>query len=193
MVDSLAFAGFVLLTTTGVLLHYLLPPGSGRRAALWNLNRHDWGEIHFYIALATFAVLAVHLFLHRRWIGGIFLGHPPDGHRTRLAAGLVGLLALIAVGIGPLVSPVERLASGEQASPRADHIRGSITLRELEYFTGVQAIEVIAALGLPPDTPVEVQLGRLAARHGFRMRDVRAAIEAARAAEEPRPPRAAIP
>ena len=27
VVDTAAFVGFVLLTTTGVLMHYLLPPG----------------------------------------------------------------------------------------------------------------------------------------------------------------------
>jgi hypothetical protein len=67
VVDSLAFAGFVLLTTTGFLLHYLLPPGIGRRSLLWGLDRHEWGSVHFYIALASLAVLTLHLFLHRRW------------------------------------------------------------------------------------------------------------------------------
>ncbi len=199
VVDSLAFAGFVLLTTTGVLLHYLLPPGSGRRATLWSLDRHDWGAIHFYIALGTFAVLTVHLFLHRRWIAGLFRGHAGEHHAMRAAAGVVGLLALLAVGVGPLVSPVERLGPGRAAAPRdagepqTGRIRGSLSLQELEYFTGVPAAEVIAALGLPADTPTGEQLGRLAARHGFRMRDVRAAIEAARPAGEPLPPRAAAP
>ncbi len=180
IVDSLAFAGFVLLTTTGVLLHYLLPPGSGRRTTLWGLDRHDWGSIHFYIALASLAVLTLHLFLHRRWITGILTGHPPEGKGTRLAAGLVGLLALIAVGIGPLVTPVERVAPGagyriSGASP-LPAVRGSITLQELEYFTGVPASAIISALGLPADTPRDEQLGRLAARHGFRLRDVRAVV-----------------
>ena len=37
VVDTAAFVGFVLLTTTGVLMHYLLPPGSGhhRRFGGW--------------------------------------------------------------------------------------------------------------------------------------------------------------
>ena len=29
IVDFVAFAGFVVLTTTGVLMRYTLPPGSG--------------------------------------------------------------------------------------------------------------------------------------------------------------------
>ena len=35
VVDTAAFVGFVLLTTTGVLMHYLLPPGSGHHTTIW--------------------------------------------------------------------------------------------------------------------------------------------------------------
>ena len=34
VVDTAAFVGFVLLTTTGVLMHYL-PPGSGHHTTIW--------------------------------------------------------------------------------------------------------------------------------------------------------------
>ncbi len=37
VVDLAAFVAFVLLTTTGVLLRYILPPGSGRFTTLWGL------------------------------------------------------------------------------------------------------------------------------------------------------------
>src|SRR4051794_18528135 len=50
VVDTAAFVGFVLLTTTGVLMHYLLPPGSGHRTTIWGLDRHDWGQVHFWIS-----------------------------------------------------------------------------------------------------------------------------------------------
>jgi hypothetical protein len=65
-VDCLGFAGFVLLTATGVLMRYVLPPGSGHSTTIWTLDRHEWGSIHFWIAIAFLAVLAFHLFLHWR-------------------------------------------------------------------------------------------------------------------------------
>ncbi len=52
IIDVIAFTGFLFLTTTGVLMRYLLPPGSGRFASLWGLNRHEWGTIHFWISVA---------------------------------------------------------------------------------------------------------------------------------------------
>ncbi|HMB04500.1 MAG TPA: DUF4405 domain-containing protein, partial [Isosphaeraceae bacterium] len=68
LVDSLAFAGFVLLTATGILLHYLLPPGSGHRMTIWGLDRHDWGRVHFWISVAFLGSLALHLVLHWKWV-----------------------------------------------------------------------------------------------------------------------------
>ena len=68
LVDALAFTVFVLLTASGVLMRYVLPPGSGRFTTVWGLDRHEWGSIHFWIAIGLLAALALHLFLHWRWI-----------------------------------------------------------------------------------------------------------------------------
>jgi hypothetical protein len=38
IVDVVAFAGFVLLTTTGVLMRYILPPGSGHYSTIWGMD-----------------------------------------------------------------------------------------------------------------------------------------------------------
>ena len=43
VIDTVAFVAFVLLTTTGVLMRYLLPPGSGHYTTIWGLDRHEWG------------------------------------------------------------------------------------------------------------------------------------------------------
>ncbi|MCZ6719320.1 MAG: hypothetical protein O6944_09250 [Gammaproteobacteria bacterium] len=34
IIDVLAFVGFLFLASTGILLHYILPPGSGRWAEI---------------------------------------------------------------------------------------------------------------------------------------------------------------
>lgn len=46
IVDVVAFVGFVVLRTTGVLMRYILPPGSGRYSTIWGLDRHEWGGIN---------------------------------------------------------------------------------------------------------------------------------------------------
>ena len=107
VIDSCGFAGFVLLTATGVLMRYVLPPGSGRFTTLWTLDRHGWGNIHFWLAIAFLSVLVIHLFLHWRWIATVLRGRPREGSGARVALGTVGLFALLALAIAPFASPVE--------------------------------------------------------------------------------------
>ena len=68
VVDAVAFAAFVLLGTTGAITRYVLPPGTGHFSSLWGLDRHDWGGVHFWIAVVFLITLALHLVLHWRWI-----------------------------------------------------------------------------------------------------------------------------
>lgn len=60
-IDALAFVGFAFLTTSGILLRYQRPSGSGRAntmggghraqakpvSVLWGLSRHEWGDVHY--------------------------------------------------------------------------------------------------------------------------------------------------
>ena len=64
LVDAVALIAFVLLAATGVLVRYVLPPGSGHFSALWGMDRHQWGQVHFWIAVVLMASLGLHLFLH---------------------------------------------------------------------------------------------------------------------------------
>jgi hypothetical protein len=123
-IDAAAFAAFVLLTSTGVLMRYVLPPGSGRFTTIWGLDRHDWGAIHFWISMLFMASLAAHLWVHRRWIASVVEGRPRQGSPRRVALGVVGLLALLAAAAAPFVTGVERQDRGGQhpigrGAPRA--------------------------------------------------------------------------
>lgn len=111
-VDAAAFATFVLLTSTGVLLRYVLPPGSGRHTTIWGLDRHDWGQIHFWISMAFLAFLAVHLLVHRRWIVSVVRGRPREGSGLRVALGVVGLVAVLAAAAAPFLAEVEQAPRG---------------------------------------------------------------------------------
>jgi hypothetical protein len=131
VVDTVAFAGFVFLISTGMLLRYLLPPGSGRTeglgvghgaadkpvSLLWGLSRHEWGSVHFYIALTIMAVLAVHLVLHWNWIVCTVRGKPREGSGFRVALGFFGLVVVILLAAAPLVSSVEEISRGQRKGP----------------------------------------------------------------------------
>jgi hypothetical protein len=185
IIDSLAFAGFVLLTATGVLMRYVLPPGSGRFATIWTLDRHEWGSIHFWLATVFLAVLALHLFRHWRWIVAVLRGRPREGSGARVALGTVGLVALLALAIAPLVSPVERIGAAPRAPAahssgleRWESIRGSMTLAEIQEATGVPADHIVEELGLPASVQKDDRLGRLKRAYGFAIDDVRRIIAA---------------
>jgi len=193
-VDCLGFAGFVLLTATGVLMRYVLPPGSGRSTTIWTLDRHEWGSIHFWIAIAFLAVLAFHLFLHWRWIVALMSGRPREGSGARVALGTVGLAALLALAIAPFLSPVERASGGGHTpSPHSSEveglasIRGSMTLAEVQKATGVPADHISGELGLPPGIGQDERLGRLKATYRFSIDDVRRIVQAYQQSEARRP------
>lgn len=102
--DSLAFVCFTCLISTGIIMHFLLPPGSGRWLSIWQLNRHDWGNIHFWLAMGFLAVIAFHLLLHRRWIDAVVAGKNQLGSHRRWSLGLLAIVVLIVVAFSPIAS-----------------------------------------------------------------------------------------
>lgn len=178
LVDGAAFAGFVFLVSTGVLLRYVLPPGSGLRAVVWGLDRHEWGALHLWIAAVFLGVLALHLVLHGKWIVSMLRGRPRQGSGGRVVLGLVGLTAVLAIAAAPLVSPVERSESAGSRAGRHERegIDGQMTLGEVERQTGVASTRILRELGLPADLSRDEPLARLARRHGFQVEDVRRVV-----------------
>ena len=183
IIDIVAFIGFVVLTTTGVLMRYILPPGSGHYSTIWSLDRHDWGGIHFWISVIFFLILALHLILHWRWIVSVITGRPREGSGFRLGLGIVGLVAVIALAISPLLTIVERSVNQKGSSLLSSHkfgdisIRGSMTLKEVEETTAVPSSHIIKSLNLPESTSVNEKLGQLKQEFGFEINDVREIIK----------------
>jgi hypothetical protein len=180
IIDAVAFAGFVLLTTTGVLMRYVLPPGSGRFKVIWGLDRHGWGNIHFWISTVFLGILAIHLIFHWGWIVNVFTGKPREGSGFRVGLGIVGLVGLLALAIAPLVSQVETTAKRNIdrniPSPHEYEnvqIQGTMTLNDVEQNTGVPAEYIIRHLNLPIDVERGDRLGQLKRIFRFTIEDVR--------------------
>jgi hypothetical protein len=184
VVDVLALAAFVFLMATGTLMRYVLPPGSGHFATLWGMDRHDWGQIHFWIAMVLIAVMALHLFLHWRWIVGTVQGTSREGAGVRVALAIAGVLVLTGLSVTPFLAPVEfsgepphRMQLDEQPKDPTEQIDGSMTLQEVERRTGVPAAVIVETLGLPSDLPTDQRLGQLRKKYGFDIHDVREIVE----------------
>lgn len=184
VVDAVAFAAFVLLTATGVLMRYVLPPGSGHFSTLWGMDRHDWGQIHFWIAAALMGALGAHIFLHWRWIVCTIRGRPREGSGLRVALAIVGMLALVSLAGAPFLAPVEptgeaphKMRTADQAGGIEHQVDGSMTLQEVEQSTGVPAAMILKELGLLAGVPTDERLGRLRRKYSFEMNDIRAIIQ----------------
>jgi Domain of unknown function (DUF4405) len=134
IIDLLAFACAVFLIATGFLLEYMLPPGSGRLGTegfgvgpgglqrpillLWGLTRHEWGNIHFYVAIGLMSALSLHVILHWQWIECMIKGKPREGSGIRAAIGVLGLLSLLALAVAPFLSSTDRAPRGQVLEER---------------------------------------------------------------------------
>lgn len=128
IVDFVSLIAMAGLVATGLIVKYVLPTGSGGRGGgggrhVWGWSRHDWGDVHFYIALGILALMLVHVVLHWRWVCAVarnWLGAAPNGgprRTTRVALGLV-LLVLVCGGTGGFVWAAARNVEGSMPSGR---------------------------------------------------------------------------
>jgi len=92
IIDLVAFFDLLGLAFTGFIMKYILPPGTSGRGRqlhdgrgsehikeLWSMTRHEWGDIHFYLAVIFAVLMVVHIILHWGWIKAYFkslLGFP---------------------------------------------------------------------------------------------------------------------
>lgn len=95
IVDLVAFILFTFLAITGFLIHYILPAGSGRFSVVLGLNRHQWGDLHFGVAIAMLLVLAIHLIIHWNWIICVIKGRVKERIKIRLTLAIIALVALL--------------------------------------------------------------------------------------------------
>lgn len=196
LIDAAAFVLFLLLMSSGLLLRYQLPPGSGeleghgpgRGSAervitqLWGQTRHEWGDVHFWISVALIGVLAVHLFLHWNWIVGIMRGKPSEASGWRFGIGAASFVAIIFLSLTPLFTPTQQAtrqqlladdAGAEAADVPLDELRGSLTLEEAARIVGIPISQLRDQLELPQDTSPQDRLGRTLRDHGKTMSDFR--------------------
>ena len=105
LVDTLSLLCMLILTFTGLLIHYKLPPGS-KGASVWGLSRHEWGEFHFWVAMVLIALITVLILLHIPWIKGVIYPKKDEKKKVKLMAFTITILFILAVGIAALGSPV---------------------------------------------------------------------------------------
>ncbi|MHB9075505.1 MAG: DUF4405 domain-containing protein [Desulfobaccales bacterium] len=113
IIDALMFLSLMALAGLGFLMKYTLPPGRavwakyGRNLELsWlGWDRHDWGDIHLYLAFVLLGLLVIHLILHWQQILGLFQRLLPDPRRRYRIALIFLLLSLLLIYFPFLITP----------------------------------------------------------------------------------------
>jgi hypothetical protein len=135
VIDATMFLCLMAMAGLGFLMKYLLPPGRevmaryGRNLSLsWlGWDRHDWGNIHLYLAFALLILLVVHIILHWQQILGLFRRVVPDPRRRFRMALIFLLVSLLLIYFPFLITP-DQQARGREGGGRRSHM-GSAGLR----------------------------------------------------------------
>lgn len=122
-VDLLSLVLLGALTSTGLILQWKLPAGSGRVSGpegaehainlLWGWDRHEWGQLHFAVSVGLLALLSVHVALHWKWVVAMCRGKGGAAKEPRALLGVVGLALLLVTLLMPLWSKPRTVARGQ--------------------------------------------------------------------------------
>jgi hypothetical protein len=113
IIDATMFLTMMSMVGLGFLMKYIMPPGRvlwekyGSNPVLTWLgwDRHDWGDIHFYLALTFLTLLVLHIILHWSQILGLFHRLVPNPRwRSRIAIIFV-LLSLLLIWWPFMITP----------------------------------------------------------------------------------------
>jgi len=69
-VNILLFVDICSVFAIGLLLALVIPSGRGRYTEKYfiGLHRHDWADLHFYLALLLVVLLILHVWLNWKWV-----------------------------------------------------------------------------------------------------------------------------
>ncbi len=124
--DALALVSFAFVSSTGFVLYFILPHGSGHMESLgalrrgvkmlWGMDRREWGDVHLIVSLVLLAVLFLHVIQHWKWVKGFFMNKMAATHRIAL---LTFLLLVTLVSFAPFMTPTTTYTPDQaEAQPR---------------------------------------------------------------------------
>ncbi len=191
IIDALAAAVMLGMIATGIIIRFTLPPGSGRVLGVWGLTRHQWGDLHFWVALAAVAIVVLHLALHWTWVVSVVrrsivgVGQGLPTSRLRVLAAVATVLIVCAAVAGfwwtsvqsvqPTFVPQSDVA---EYRPDGDGLRGSMTLTDAAAVLHCSVTQLRQRLNLPASVQDSEHLGQIAKERGTTMQELRRRLEA---------------
>ena len=113
VIDVALFLCLMAMASLGLLVKYVLPSGldawvkygSNLQYSWLGWDRHDWGDIHLYLAFTLLILLVLHIILHWRQILGLFHRVVPDPRRRYRMALVFLILSLLLIYFPFLITP----------------------------------------------------------------------------------------
>ena len=133
VIDVLMFLCLMAMAGLGFLMKYPLPSGrdawakygSNLQFSWLGWDRHDWGDIHLYLAFTLLSLLVLHVILHWQQILGLFqrlVLNPRQRYRFAL---IFLLLSLLLIYFPFLITPDSKTRG--RGGPRSQ-VGGALTL-----------------------------------------------------------------
>ena len=85
--NIIIFINFIGVISTGILLHRF--PSELKERTIMGVNRYDWGDLHWVLALSLIFFTVVHLVLHWDWVKGSLKKYLGVGKRSLTIAVIV--------------------------------------------------------------------------------------------------------
>jgi hypothetical protein len=134
VIDALMFLCLMAMAGLGFLMKYLLPSGrdawakygSNRQFSWLGWDRHDWGDIHLYLAFTLLGLLALHVVLHWQQILGLFQRLVPNPRQRYRIALIFLLLSLLLIYFPFLITPDSQARGRGGGGPRSQ-VGGALT------------------------------------------------------------------
>jgi len=121
IVNVLLYLLGCVLVSTGAILYFLLVPGSrgGHGLSLLGMSRHEWGDIHFYLACGITALTIIHLLLNWPWIKAVVKRYVSSKDKQLGTGGTLSIALLLFLGVGLVAAPF--VIGVERGNSHGDH------------------------------------------------------------------------
>ncbi len=194
LIDILMFIFLSLMTGLGLLIKYILVPGSKRwevydrnvDLTFLGLDRHGWGTVHLIIALLFITLLVLHIILHWRCLINYLCKAGVKKVMIIPLLSVSGFILLILILFPFFVDiKVTELGDGRDRFIHEDmyetehhdidpdiEVLGSMSLINVSMKYNVPVSHIIKELDLPYSVSGNEQLGRLRRIYGFKMSDI---------------------
>lgn len=168
--DVLSLIVMIGLAATGGLIHFALPAGTGHFYTLFGWNRHDIGQLHFYLAVAAMVLLALHVLLHWNWVCCVIAkrrGNETPSRKTQTMWGvslLLGATLLLGGGLFWASTAVHGAVPEGRGRGRRAHLHATPSSREA--LASDRAVQAAVPTGSSVSTTVAPCETQPITRHG---------------------------